>query len=111
MLLLATATGAAAWSLHLLLGYWVHASGCDNRFSGTEWALHLMTLVAVLATAGGMWAAWRAWQRRPADETGPVLSAGTRSAFLGLAGLGLSAVFLVAIVYGEVAVFLVPPCL
>jgi hypothetical protein len=106
----ATCAGFVAWTLNLLLSYWIHDAGCDTHFGPIDLALHAVTGAAVVVTIGGGWASWRAWQRHPADEVGPVLSPASRSAFMGLAGLGLSLLFLIAIAYHELTVFFLHPC-
>lgn len=107
----AVGTGFIAWSLHLLLSYWAISVACDTHIGAIDLVLHILTLVALVATLAAAFYGWRAWRSGPrGDGGGEVVDPARRSAFMGLAGIGLSTLFLIAIIYGEVTVFFLSPC-
>jgi hypothetical protein len=104
-----------AWSLHLLLGYWIHSAGCANRLGATDLFLHLLTLAAAgVAIAAGV-VGWRNWHAAPDAETADGGTPGAasrvdRTTFMGVGGVLLGAFFLLAILFGELPVLLLPAC-
>ncbi|HET7586275.1 MAG TPA: hypothetical protein VFK13_15290 [Gemmatimonadaceae bacterium] len=91
----------AAWTVHLLTSYTVHALGCRAGVgSALRWWLIGLTLVcAAVATAAGVvgYGTWRRTHQGPLGAQSPPAGA---AAFVGLAGVLLSAVFVLGILLG-----------
>jgi hypothetical protein len=87
-----------AWGFQLITNYSLTPTACAT---GREWLLHLVSLAAVLAALGGTLIAWRTKTRLTSGSTeeGDAREAGRR--FLALAGLVLSAFFVLVIVAEE----------
>lgn len=114
--------GAAAWSLQLLASYALVAHGCypDAEPMAMPVVPGLKTLVlgtgaAALAVAllagGSAWRSWRATQHEDESRHDPQHEAGAgRMRFMALAGMLLSAVFVLGIVMNVVPLLLLSPC-
>jgi hypothetical protein len=111
-----------AWSLQLLASYALVAHGCypDAEPMTMPVVPGLRTLVlgtgaaalAVAVLAGGSaWRSWRATQREHAGGHESLLEAGEgRTRFMALAGMLLSAVFMLGIVMNVVPLLMLRPC-
>ena len=107
----AVGTGFIAWSLHLLLSYWAVSVACDTHMGAIDLVLHLLTLLALAATLAAAFYGWQVWRAGPGEDgDGEVVDSARRGAFMGLFGIGLSTLFLIAIIYGEVTTLFLPPC-
>ena len=76
--------GPIAWALDLTIGYSRVKEACGTPWM---WALHVMTLAALVIIALGAWAAWTALRATPDDaptDGGRVID---RSRFLAILGL------------------------
>lgn len=121
-LLLAVAAGPIAWGLQLLVNYAFASHYCypgEARLAGLAegWVWPLLIAVhvaALLLSAGGAAFSYGRWRRsgpRGWDRGVAVLETGRgRTPFLALWGLLTGLGFFVAIVFGFIALFLVPPC-
>lgn len=87
-----------AWGLQLMVNYSITETVCGN---GQTWLLHLVSLLAALLALGGALVARMSWTRLTSGSTveGDAWEAGRR--FLALAGMGLSAFFILAILAAE----------
>ena len=83
-----------AWALQLLVNYSITPTVCAN---GQTWLLHLVSLLAALTAVSGALLARMSWTRLTAGSTvdGDAYAVGRR--FLALAGMGLSAFFVLTI--------------
>jgi 1,4-dihydroxy-2-naphthoate octaprenyltransferase len=90
--------GPLAWTAHLLVAYVLVGVACAT---GRGWPIHLVTLVAIVATVAGGVLAYRLSRR-------PDLTQGSH--FAALAGVLLSAMFGFAIVMESLPTFGVGPC-
>jgi hypothetical protein len=111
-----------AWSLQLLASYALVAHGCYPDAEPMTMpvvpglrTLVLGTGVAALALAllagGSAWRSWRATQHEHDDGHEALLEAGEgRTRFMALAGMMLSAVFVLGIVMNVVPLLLLRPC-
>jgi hypothetical protein len=111
-----------AWSLQLLASYALVAHGCypDAEPITMPVVPGLRTLVlgtgaaalAVALLAGGVaWRSWRATQHEHQGEHEALLEVGAgRVRFMALAGILLSAVFVLGIVMNTVPLLLLRPC-
>jgi hypothetical protein len=111
-----------AWSLQLLASYALVAHGCYPDAAPMTMpvvpglrALVLGTGAAALAVAllAGVsaWRSWRATRREHEGEHEALLEAGEgRTRFMALAGILLSAVFVLGIVMNVVPLLLLRPC-
>ena len=106
---LAVASGALAWTAHLLVSYALLAVACalDNA-----WILHAVTVATLVPTVIGARYCYRTW-RRYRGEAGPTSQG--RSAdyqqYLGLSGALLNGLFAFAILLEGLPVAIISPCL
>lgn len=116
-LLFAVFGGAVAWSLHLLASYTLLAWACASGFAAVRGTLIGIGALALALTGWSALVAWRWWHvaravDRPEDDSWDARM-GERTArvsFLMVAGLILSMIFALGIVYEGFTVFLVPLC-
>ena len=97
----------AAFFLHLQVGYILVPWGCVQRT--TLW-IHVVGILSILLAIAGMAAAWVTW--RGADPNGPDDAGGVypRTRFMGISGLGTSALLALILFWQWVAVFFINPC-
>ena len=121
-LLFGIAAAPAAWNAQLLISVALSGHACYPRdrllaaplWSGL-WSILFTISVAgiVIAIVGGL-VAWRSWQHtreeRPGSAHQLIASGDGRTRFMAMCGMLASAVFLIALVFGTAALFLVPPC-
>lgn len=122
MMLFGLLGAAAAWTLQTEIGETLAAQACFPHrvaLAAPQWpwlmpALSVMSIVALLIGAGGVWVAWRGWRTTRGARAGAASpESGTstgRTRFLATAGLILSVLFLVGLVATGLAVLLVSPC-
>jgi membrane protein implicated in regulation of membrane protease activity len=121
-LLFGIAAPPIAWSAQLLLSVALSGYACypRNRFLaaplwGGLWSILLAISVAgiVLAIIAGL-VAWRSWRRTRDERPGSahhLLDRGDgRTRFMAMCGILASTLFLVALVFGIAALYLVPLC-
>jgi hypothetical protein len=98
--------GPVVWAVHMQTNLSLVPWVCKN---GGLMLLHVVTILALLITAVGAFAAWRALQEgREEDEAGGgVIS---RSRFMGALGLLMSAMFFLVIIAQAVPSFFFQPC-
>jgi uncharacterized membrane protein YidH (DUF202 family) len=91
------------WLAHLELNYSLSAGACR---SGQKSALLLGTLIALVLSLAAAFAAWRAWRSTEAATATEQDNPTSRSRFMALAGLGVSAlmVLLVTVSFLPIAV-------
>lgn len=99
--------GPIAWALQFQINYSLVQTACD---SGNKLALHLVTLAALLAVAGGAVAAWRIWKRLPEGSRDQGDAHQARARFMALSGLAMSAFFAVLIVATEIPNLVLRAC-
>ena len=103
--------GPIAWAVHLLATYSLTQTACtDHR----QWLLHLVSLAVLpIPVAGGIVAA-RLWRRLPAGSTGSISHGGddlrSRSRFMALSGMVMSAFFVLAIVAQWIPAWILGAC-
>ncbi len=121
-LLFGIAAAPAAWDAQLLLSVALSGHACYPRerllpaplWSGL-WSILLAISVAGIAIslAGGV-IAWRSWrstrQERPGSAHHLLESGDGRTRFMAMCGLLTSAAFLLALIFGTAALFVVPLC-
>lgn len=96
------------WALHQQLSYALTPSACEAR---SEWWLHALTVLAVLAVAGITFLAWREHQKLHAESTDQGDTIGTRSRFLTASGIGSGGLFLLLILATELPNWFLGACL
>jgi hypothetical protein len=100
-------TGPLAALLQLQINYALVPRVC---WSGREWELHLVSLLALAATAAAGLNSWRNWQKAGAaweDDRGGVLP---RSRFMSAVGIMTSALLSLVVVAQWIAVFVYSTC-
>ncbi|MGH2351292.1 MAG: hypothetical protein ACRDJN_06720 [Chloroflexota bacterium] len=123
--------GHTAWSLQLMVGYFLTSLACEGAFPGFWIALHAVTVVtAGLTLAAGVLAfrSWRLAQTATQEGRGRAGGGGTRggvgeggnagqvmdpdrrSRFMALSGVLLSGLYLFVVLMGGAANFFVSPC-
>jgi hypothetical protein len=99
--------GPMSFLLNLLFSYMLVPWVCST---GHLFALHLVAFCALLLTAAGGFAAWRAWQRTgkrwPDGEGGAI----PRSRFMAVMGMLLSGMFFLVILALGIPNFILNPC-
>jgi hypothetical protein len=110
-LILACLAAPIAWTLHLLLSYFLVTAGCGNGWPGMRILLLLTTL---LFAAGAVWPAFRVARTSRGFHLVEWLSQidqqDATPRFLSILGLLITAVFLLAILLGGIGPLLVPVC-
>lgn len=102
--------GPIAWATLLETNYVLSYVSCEARH---DWYLHAAVVVAVLVVA---WGGWMAWRSGPAqDDEGrshPVTSATSesRSRWMSIAGVMLSAWFILVILAMEIPILVLRTC-
>jgi hypothetical protein len=99
--------GPLAWGLHMQANLSLVPWVCKH---GGEIYIHLVTILALVITAAGAYAAWRIWQEggeEKANGGGDILS---RARFMGALGLMTSAMFFLVIIAQEIPGFFFQPC-
>jgi hypothetical protein len=111
-----------AWSLQLLVnsaltGYacYPHDAPLDApMWDGVRPILYLVEAAAVALCLAGGWIAWRNWRRTRDEKPGSgkrlVERGDGRTRFMAMAAMMISALFLVAIVFSSVHLFVLPGC-
>lgn len=100
--------GPIAWALHMQANYMLVPWACEK--SGGAIVLYVVTILALLITAGGAFAAWRGLQESGDEETdGPDIIA-SRAHFMGALGLFTSAMFFLVIIAQALPGFFFHPC-
>ncbi len=90
----------AAWSLHLLVSYAVHALGCEAGWPGLRWWLVGVTALFGAAAAAAGIVAYGYWSRAHAGGLATEPPPPGAAAFVGLSGALLSVVFVAGILLG-----------
>lgn len=100
--------GPFAWAVDLTASYAIVQWVCGSQY---RIVLHLITLAAIVVTAGGALAAWTALQLVPdhANLEGP--KPFDRGRFMAWLGLSMSAMFALTIIANDLPRFVLDPCL
>ncbi len=102
--------GPVLWIIDLMLGYIIAAIGCNTRYDGATLLIHLLTLVCALGTAYAGYVAVKRWQHSHVDEMTIANGGGGSRTFMELAGILMSAYFLLLIIGEDIALFVLKPC-
>jgi hypothetical protein len=117
-LLFGIAAAPAAWNAQLLFSVALSGHACYPRnklLAAPLWSglWSILLAISVLAIVGGL-VAWRSWRRtrkeRPGSAHHLLESGDGRTRFMAMCGILTSVLFLVALVFGTAALFLVPLC-
>jgi hypothetical protein len=103
-----------AWAMHLLIGYSLHASACEQSSRALLWAVSLLILIP-LFTGWRAFVLWQSWPDpyagggagKPEDEESRLRS---RERFLALSGFGMSCFMILLILGQSVHLFVLRPC-
>jgi uncharacterized membrane protein YidH (DUF202 family) len=97
--------GPLGWALHLQVSYTLAAFACEDVWRLT---LHATFLVSMAIALAGLYFGWTNWQAsKHAVPEGHRVS---RSRFMAVAGIGLSAFFAVVIVAQWIPTLFLEPC-
>ena len=96
-----------AFLLHLQINYMLTTQLCPG---GRKSVLHLVTLMFLLAAAGGGFVSWRNWDATGRKWPGETASVLERSRFMAIIGLLISALVLVAFIAQLIPQFIYDPC-
>ena len=102
--------GPVFWIIDLLLGYLIASIGCNAHYGSATLLGHLLTLACALGTAFAGYVALRQWRRSGVDEMTVASGGGGSRTFMELAGMLMSAYFLLLIIGEDIALFVLKPC-
>ena len=97
----------AAFFLHLQFAYAVVPWACRHR---NDFWIHASGIASVVLAALGTFIAWQVWQREGGTDPGEGYGIAPRARFLGVVGLGVSAVITLILLAQWVAAFVVSSC-
>lgn len=100
--------GPFAWVLQLQVAYLLIPWACAHDQQSIS--LHIITLVALLLTAGGAFISWQDWREYGAELPGDAGGRVPRSRFMSISGLLTSAFFFLLILMQGIASFILHPC-
>ena len=121
-LLFGIAAAPAAWNAQLLLSVALSGHACYPRnrllsaplWGNLWWTLLGISIIGIVFAIAGGAVAWRSWRRTYNESPGTthhLLDRGQgRTRFMAMCGNLTSAVFLLALIFGTAAFFLVPLC-
>ncbi len=96
-----------AWALHMQVSYLLVPWVCTT---GMRFALHLTTILALLAAATGGFIAWRCWREIHHHDTNAASVVLRRTRFLAVVGLLVSSLFFVVIAVQGLPNFFLDAC-
>jgi hypothetical protein len=99
--------GPIAWAADLTVSYALVPWVCASRQISL---LHLITLLSILAVAAGAWVSWLGFQHAREDLPGDGGRPRQRARFMAVIGLTSSALFLLAILAGEMPRLVLDAC-
>ena len=102
--------GPIFWIIDLMLGYVIAAIGCDAHYGGATLLGHILTFACAIGTAFAGYVALRQWRRSGVDEMTVANGGGNSRTFMELAGILMSAYFLLLIIGEDIALFVLKPC-
>jgi hypothetical protein len=97
----------AAFFAHLQFAYANLPWACRT---GNELWIHVSGVASVVLAAVGTLVAWRSWRRAGGDPPGEGGGIPPRARFLGVTGLGTSAIITLILLAQWVAAFIISPC-
>jgi len=118
LLWLVIGTPPVAWTLHLLLSYWIASVGCDWREAVLKGVLFGVSALLAVLTALSVLTAWRLRRETVTDETRQTLATidihadtdrGRRN-FMAFGGVFLGIYFLTAIVMESIPIVMLGGC-
>jgi hypothetical protein len=99
--------GPLIWLVYLEASYALTPSAC---IAGNKQILGASTLAALLAIALTVWVAWRSWRASGATTATEAGNPATRSRFMALAGLGLSALSFLVVLASAIPIVVLGAC-
>src|SRR3954470_2447621 len=100
--------GPVAWALDLTISYALVQWTCGSQHTSV---LHLITIAAVLLTAGGATASWHALRQAPHHATDDGPRPIDRGRFMAMLGLVMCALFALAMIGNAIPGLLLDACL
>ena len=97
----------AAFFLHLQFAYAVVPWACRHQ---NDFWIHASGIASVVLAAIGTLVAWWVWHREGGDDPGEGHGIAPRARFMGVVGLGVSAVITLILLLQWVAAFVVSSC-
>lgn len=102
--------GPVLWVIEFMVSYAVASVTCGTQASVGNVILHLITLGAAAIAAYGGVLAWRRWRAFDAREEVVASGGGDSTQFMALAGMFVSAIFVLLIISEDIAIFVLHPC-
>jgi hypothetical protein len=99
--------GPIAWLIYLQASYVLAPSAC---IAGNKSALTIALIVALIATLLITFLSWRAWHISGANAVTDEGDAISRSRFMALSGLGISALSALLVLASAIAIFVLGAC-
>jgi hypothetical protein len=100
--------GMTAYAIHLMGGTALVPFACDV---GTNLPLSVLNWAVIAVAAVAAAVAWKLWRTGRAQAAATGSTADQRSAFLGLTGLLLNVLAIAIVLFAEVHVWVLDPCL
>lgn len=121
-LLFGIAAAPVAWNLQLISSVALSGHACYPRtrllaapiWSGVWSILLAISVIGIVTALAGGLVAWRSWRQTSGESPGSahdLLDRGEgRTRFMAMSGMLTSALFLIALLFGTAALFVVPLC-
>lgn len=117
-LLVAALAGPLAWSVQLMVNYFLVEAACmsgvllfwTGPLSMAAWIMLVVTLLALVATAYGGWVSFQAREQVQAEAEGDEERATQRALFMARTGIYLSVIFLLLVLITGLPVLVLHPC-
>jgi hypothetical protein len=99
--------GPIAWTVHLLVAYFLVPTTCD---ASLPWLLHLTTIVTAVASLAAVPLAWREMGRSAESRNSGNQGSMQARRFLGISGMALGLLFAAVVVLEGIPPVLLSPC-
>jgi hypothetical protein len=99
--------GPIIWLGFLQVNYALAQPACvyDNKSS-----LAIMTVIALFGTVAAAYVAWRTWEHAGGGAATDAGNAAGRSRFMGLTGMGVSALSILLVLASAIPIIFLAPC-
>jgi hypothetical protein len=100
--------GMTAYAIHLMGGVALVPLACEV---GTNIPLSALNWAVIAVAAAAAWVSWKIWRRALTEVADSPSTPARRSAFLGFTGLLMNVLAILVVLFAEVHVLVLDPCL